>query len=231
MEESVYKLCWSNTTNTINSESTIIDASFVLFSRNDTNLSSTAALALHKLGVNECNINSVLYQATKNYFNIEEELTWLLKSIYGQSKKVFIINMLPLSAQKLPLEASSSKEAEYLCFESTLEIVKVLSRLDVNDSSVISISCDASEDNWSSASSRISPWGGISRGMAASADLELRQRVISAELRCNADETAFVKVILACTQETAENRIIITDKGFLQPVVRRLDFKVRLISM
>ena len=228
MEESTYKLCWSNSTNAINLENTNIDSSYVLISKEDSKLPSVAVSALHRLGVNDDDINSVLLQETNNGLNIERRLTPLFKSVYCHNKRLFIINMLPMSAQKLPLKASSSKEAEFLCFESTLEVLKLLSKLEIYDSSVVSISCDFKEEENSPSSSGVNPWGSISRGMAVSADLEVRQRVISAELRCNADENAFIKLILACTKKTVEDRIIITEKQLLQPVVKRYDFKVRL---
>ena len=227
MEESTYKLCWSSSEDTINSESINIDASFVLISREDSKLPSIAVSALNRLGVNSDNINSVSLKETNNGLNIERRLTPLFKSINCHDKRLFVINMLPMSAQKLPLMAASSKEAGFLCFESTIEVLKLLSKLGLHDSSIIAISYDFKEEKYSSSSIGVNPWGGISRGMAVSADLEVRQRVISAELRCSADENAFIKLIIASTKETTEDRIVITDKLLLQPVIRRYDLKVR----
>ena len=157
--------------------------------------------------------------------NIQEKLEPLLVEIYNQGKEMIILNMLPMSANSLPLEVASVGKATWLCFESTLEILKLLSKLDMSNSRVIAISSNNKEKPYS-ASDEMNPWKGLSRGMVASTDLEVRQRVISTELRCDADESAFVKLILASTRETAEDRLAITDNQVLQPVIERHDLKV-----
>ena len=192
----------------------------MLISLESTDLSAIVVSTLHKLGVEDNDITLILFQEGRNTFNIQEKLMQLLKNIYYKKHRMFILNMLPVSTQILPLEASSSEKAEWLGFESTLEILKLLSKLDMNDNNVIAIIKSGEEG-------RINPWGGVSRAMAASADLETRQHVISADLQCDVDENAFRKLILACTNKTIEDRIIITKDQLLQPVLERYNFRVR----
>ena len=201
-----------------------VNSSFLLISLENEELSKTAASALHKIGVGSDDIKSVLIQDVN--CDIQEKLRRLFKDINHTNQTMIILNMLPMSARALPLEASFSTKAQWLCFESNLEIIKLLSKLHIDNSKLISISYNI-DDKLHTASSKTSIWGGISRGMSVSADLEVRPRVISAEMRCDADEKAFIKLILESTRDKAEERIAITDKQLLQPTLKRHDFKVR----
>ena len=173
--------------------------------------------------MNDDNVTSLLIQDVN--CDIQEKLIPLFKKIYKPPKALMVLNMLPLSAQALPLEGSSSAKAEWLCFESTLEILKLCLKLKMDECTVVAI---GSNTDGESSSSTINPWGGVSRGIAISADLEVRQRVISADLRCDIDENAFSKLIRATTSKTTENRIVITNEQLLQPVLKRYDLKVRI---
>ena len=201
-----------------------VDCSFLLISLENEELSTTAVSAFHKLGVSSDDITSVLIQDVN--CDIQEKFHRLFKEMNRTNKSMIILNMLPMSARALPLEASFSTKAEWLCFESNLEIIKLLSKLHIDNSKLISISYNI-DDESRAGSSKLSIWGGISRGMSVSADLEVRQRVISAEIRCDADEKAFIKLILESTRDTVEERMAITDKQLLQPTLKRYDFKVR----
>ena len=200
-----------------------IEDYFLLISFENEELNRIAASALRKLGVRSDNIWSIVILNID--CDIQEKLQPLLTEIVMQRKEIVILNMLPMATKVFPFEVVYAAKALWLCFESTLEILKILSKLDMSNSRVIAIGC-SSERKLYSAANKMNPWKGISRGMAATADLELRQRVISVELICNVDESAFIRLILVSTRNTAEDRIEITDKHVLEPVMKRHNFKV-----
>ena len=226
-DKSTYNLCWSAATKQpLEDNSVKIGGSFLLISLENEELDITATTALRNLGVRSDDIWSIMIQDLN--CNIQEKLQPLFAEIYNQGKEMIILNMLPMSTVALPLELGFTAKAEWLCFESTLEMMKILSKLNMSNTKIIAICCNNGEE-LNSASNKINGWKGISRGMVVSADLEVRQRVISAELRCNADESAFIKLILACAKETVEDRITITDKQVLQPIIQRYNFKVSCV--
>ena len=224
-DRSIYNLMWSlPLQEQLNQDSSVLDCTYILICLDTGEQNSAALSALHKLGVNGDNIASILIHDAN--CDIQEKLIPFFSKFYKPPKTLTVLNMLPLSAQTLPLQASSSQRAEWLCFESTLEILKLMGKLDMNDSKIISVSCNT-DAVYSSNFGGINAWEGISRGMAVSADLETRQRVISADLQCDVDENALCKLITACTNKTIEDRIIIKNDQLLQPVLERYNFKVR----
>ena len=225
-EKSIYSLCWSAASEQILEDTNAkVRGSFLLISLENEEFNTTAGSALRKLGVRSDDIWSIAIQDVN--CDIQEKVRPLFTEIYNQGIEMIILNMLPMSTNSMPLEVAFVGKAAWLCFESTLEMLKILLQLDMNNSRIITVNCN-SEKNLYSVSNKMNPWKGISRGMVASTDLEAKQRVISTELRCNCDENAFIKLILASTRETAEERIAITDNQVLQPVIKRHDLMVSL---
>ena len=225
IDKSIYSICWlSRPQEPVNDDTDMkVNGSFLLVSFENEGFSTTAVSALRKLGVSSDDIWSIIIQGVD--CEIQEKLQPLFTKVYNQSKEITVLNLLPMSTSTLQCEVANVPKASWLCFESTLEMMKILSKLNMSNSKVIAVFCTNDFEN-SRTSSKLSSWGAISRGLVVSAGLEARERVISAELRCTADENAFIKLILASMEEIAENRIAITDKQVLQPFITRFEPKV-----
>ena len=216
LEKSIYKLCWSEAEE-IPEGNADTTASYVFISSEELDLTSMAVSALQQLGVADKNIATINLQESNDKSLFEEHLLPLFKRVYEANRKLYVVNMLPASAQSLPLEASSSAKAEWLCFESTLEIIKLLSKLEMTDIDVIAISFNGNG---------MKPWGGISNGMAVSADLEASQGIISAEMTSDASPNDFKKLFAAVNNGEIESRILVSKNRVFNTVIDRYDSKV-----
>lgn len=200
------------------------------------NLIPLVVPALQKLGVSFEDIKTVIIEEGNIELPIQDKLLPQVTSAYSAGKKMFILNFLPASSHDIPLEAACASKAEWLCFESTLEILKVLSKLkesklNKSNCGVIAISYNNDPDCLSPAQQDISPWGAVSRGMAPCASLDVSSQVISAGISKSANERDFIKLFLTINKEQVEDRLIIKDGCVFEPVMSRFNMEVSFIFL
>lgn len=230
MDESIYKLDWAESSEPLAQDHANINASFVIISAENEASHAVAVSALHLLGVNDPDITSFFVAEPNSEFPMQEQLLPLIEKVHKPEKKLFVVNMLPTLTDDIPLEACWASKAEWLCFESSVEILKVLNTLNIRNSAVIAISRNV-EGDFSVIHGIANPWGSIARGTAVTASLDVPQLIVSATMDRNADKNDFIKLFLRINKDSVESRLSIKKGIVYEPIISRQSLEVGILHI
>ena len=155
--------------------------------------------------------------------NFVEEIERHLKC--KQEKNVIIINLMPTSAYQIAPDVTQSSMAHWLCFESTLELLKLLSHEGMSKCKLLTFTCQSiGYDIFDQAGYNL-PWAATTLGLGRVSFLESDIPVISFDISKDAIKDDFVKALVSIDMPAIEEGCIVSSSGVYRPKFERLSLK------
>ena len=179
--------------------------------------------ALSLLGVPQNRINVQEVAEHDMAVNFVEEIERYLKC--KQGKNIIIINLMPTSAYQIVPDVTHSSMAHWLCFESTLELLKLLSHEGMSKCKLLAFTCQSvGYDMFDQAGYNL-PWAATTLGLGRASFLESDIPVISFDISKNASKDDFVRALASIDTPAIEEGCIVSSSGVYRPKLERLSLK------
>ena len=142
-----------------------------------------------------------------------------------ENKNVILINLLPTSANDIAPDVIHSSTAHWLCFESTLELLKLLKKLTISQCKLVAFTCQSiGYDMFDNAGYNF-PWAATVLGLGRVSFLESDITVIPVDISNDASKNDFVNALQSIDMPAIEEGCIISSAGVHRPKFERIGLK------
>ena len=142
-----------------------------------------------------------------------------------EKKNVIIINLLPTSAHEIAPNLMHSSTAHWLCFESTLELIKLLKKLKVSQCKLVAFTCQSIGYGMFDNAGYNFPWAATVLGLGRVSFLESEVTVIPLDISYDASKNDFVNALQSIDMPAIEEGGIISSAGVYRPKFERIGLK------
>lgn len=179
--------------------------------------------ALSALTVHETRIHFQEVTASDTVHNFTTKIRECIEECNLKEKQVVVVNLLASIAHSIAFDVQLSLSAHWLCFESTLELLKILSDLNMQKSKLLVFTCQSFGYEIFDKQEYSVPWAATTLGLARVTNLETNIPVISIDVRQDAEKTDFEKAFASINLQSAEEGLIVSEAGIQQPLFERVN--------
>ncbi len=223
LEKSIYEVNWKSHQSSEQRFSE--DAIFVILGAAKCPWVADVCKALTELQVNDHDKLALQLDEKRDFNEFMDDSLRLISDLSRKDQKMVVINLLPIMSRSIPLESASSSKAQYLCFESTLTVLKFLNEKGIKKSVVVVLTNKSmAVENFTDM--RINPWAATSWGMAKVTNLESTIPVICADVYEERSVDICKKALVSVGMKSAESGLVVTSQNVLQPTLERAHLKV-----
>ena len=222
METSLYEMNWFPTPNESSGEGLCeYDQILIIGFQNSLVLSSIMRI-FADIGI--CKEKIDLYNITGGEVasNFQEEVIDKIKLSETTELKVLVINLLPLFAHVLSAGDELSLTTNWLTFESTLDVLKVLSKKEMQSSKLVAFTCKSFGSGMHSNEGCLLPWAATVLGMARAANLETTIPLIPVDIGPKPTDEEVKTALLSLNLRSAEEGLVVSPSSVYQPMLQRV---------
>lgn len=154
--------------------------------------------------------------------DFQEQFTQKINIEEVADQKVLVINLLPLFAHTVSNEEISNLTAYWLCFESTLEILKALSKHEMKKSKLVTYTHRCFDGRLHSDGGTSIPWAATVLGMARATNLETEIPLIPVDIGMKPTVEEVKATLLSLKLRSVEEGIIVSPTNIHQPLFQRV---------
>ena len=233
METSLYEMNWYPTSAINDNENLHEYEKIIIISFRDKSVLTSVTTALANIGIYKEFIDLQSITGSENIADFAEQILQKLKLSGASTRKILVINLLPLAVTICSGEEDLSMTANWLCFESNLDVLKALSKSEMQGSKLVtftlrSFGCEENPEKEFFSM----PWAATVLGMARAVNLETDIPLIPIDFGGIPSEEEVTKVLLSLNLRSVEEGLVISPSAIHQPLLQRVkvgDVKVRSI--
>ena len=156
--------------------------------------------------------------------DFKDKLSKHIESMECEDKELIVVNLLPTIAHSIGLDIDIAFSAHWLCFESSLETLKILSdnEMKLSSSKLLvvtyqSVGYDVLERHNCSI-----PWAATPLGMARATNLETKVPVICVDVGTDACKDEFISTFKSLEDRSIEEGLIVSKSAIHRPLFERV---------
>ena len=231
METSLYEMNWYPTSAINDHENLHEYEKIIIISFREMSALTSVTTALADIGISKEVIDVQSITGSENIADFTEQILQKLKLSDASTRKVLVINLLPLAVTICSGE-DLSMSANWLSFESNLEVLKALSKSEMEGSKLLTFTCRSFGCQENPENDFSMPWAATVLGMARAVNLETDIPLIPIDFGRMPSEEEVKKVLLSLNLRSIEEGLVISPSAIQQPLLQRIkaeDVKVRSI--
>ena len=221
METSIYEMNWYPSSTTDDDERFEYDK-VVIVSFRTMKILTSLMNAFADIGFSKECIDVQYISGDEMVANFHEQILQKLTFSDTDVKRVMVINLLPFAVNVFSIEEELSMTTNWLSFESTLEILKVLSRNEKVDSKLVAFTCQSFGCELNSDGDYHVPWAATVLGMARATNLETDVSLIPIDLGRKPSDEEVKKALLSLNLRSVEEGLVISPTAVHQPLFQRV---------
>ena len=177
-----------------------------------------SALTVHE---NRIHFQEIIASDTVN--NFTAKVRDCIEECDLREKQVVVVNLLASVAHSIAFDVQLSLSAHWLCFESTLELLKILSDLNMQKSKLVVFTRQSFGYETFDKQEYSVPWAATTLGLARVTNLETNIPVICIDVRHDAEKEDFEKAFSSINLPSTEEGLIVSEAGIQQPLFERVN--------
>lgn len=178
--------------------------------------------AFADIGVSKESIEVQYISGGEMVANFHEQILQKLTFSDTDVKRIMVINLLPFAVNMYSVEEELSMTTNWLSFESTLEILKVLSKNESVDSKLVAFTCQTFGCELNSDEGHPVPWAATVLGMARATNLETDVSLIPIDFGRAPSDEEVKKALLSLNLRSVEEGLVISSTAVHQPLFQRV---------
>ena len=223
MESSLYEMNWIPAGDTQKTDNLGEYDEFLILGFKDCCLTKKTIECLTDSGVKS---EHILFNEIKGgdmVLNFATEFQERLEKGNDVKKSVIVINLLPSFAHSLSLGEDLALTAQWLCFESTLMILKILHESHLCNSKILVFCCQSFGSDMTDEKEYSLPWGSTSLGLARVTNIETDIPVIPIDLKKNPSKEDIKAALSSIQLRSVEEGLVVSPSTMYQPILQRVD--------
>ena len=196
---------------------------FLIVGLKDTKFHINVKDAISALTVHEGKIHFQEIAASDTVTNFTAKVRDCIEDYDLKEKQVVVVNLLASIAHSIAFDMQLSLSAHWLCFESTLELLKILSDLNMQKSKLVVFTRQSFGYEAFDKQEYSVPWAATALGLARVTNLETNIPVICIDVRHDAEKEDFEKAFASIDLPSTEEGLIVSDAGIQQPLFERVN--------
>ena len=223
MEASMYEMSWYPTLITDDSENLHEYDKIIIISFKNMSTLGSVATALANIGISDEYIDIQYISGGENVAEFQKEILQKVNINDASSSKILVINLLPLAVNTCLVHEELSMTANWLSFESNLEVLKALGKSEMEGSKLVAFTCQSFGCKENSEKDFPLPWAATVLGMARAVNLETDIPLIPIDFGRLPSDTEVKKVLLSLNLRSIEEGLVISPSTVHQPLLQRVN--------
>lgn len=230
METSIYEMGWLPSEADTVADDLLKYEKIVIVGFKSSPISSSVMNALVEIGFPNQSIALQELSGSEAIADFQEKV---LKAVHvGEqiSEKVLVISLLPLFAYNASKEDGLSFTALWLSFETTLEILKFLSKNEMRSSKVAAFTYHSFGSGMHAEDGHALPWAATVLGMARVTNIEVDIPLVPIDVGIQPSEEEIKAALLSLSVRSAEEGLVVTPSSVYQPMFQRVKQQALAVS-
>ena len=222
METSMYEMNWYPTLATDDNENLHEYEKIIIISFKNMSTLASVTTGLAEIGIPDEYIDLHSIAGGDNVAEFQKEISQKVNVNDAGSSKILVINLLPLAVNACSVLEELSMTANWLSFESNLEILKVLSKGEMEGSILVAFTCQSFGFRDNLEVDFPMPWAATVLGMARAVNLETGIPLIPIDFGKIPSDAEVKKALLSLNLRSIEEGLVIARSTVHQPLLQRL---------